>query len=107
MLEAGRNYLRSGEFDRAIARFTEAITLNPTDKLSGTYVKRCEYLKALRGCLGRRLGHEVEMNAKADAIITPMHATHPNDPLVLDLAAVAPVGTDRWAVRECRPSFIW
>ena len=43
--KAGLKYYRSGEFDRAIAQFKGGLELNPNDKLSGTYVKRCEYLK--------------------------------------------------------------
>ena len=39
-------YYRSGEFDRAIAQFREVLATNPGDKLSETYVQRCEYLKA-------------------------------------------------------------
>ena len=46
LFRGGLKYYRSGEFDRAITQFNEAITLNPTDKLSATYIKRCEYLKA-------------------------------------------------------------
>ncbi len=42
----GLKYYRSGEFDRAIAQFKEALALHPADKLSETYIKRCDYLKA-------------------------------------------------------------
>jgi adenylate cyclase len=42
--KAGLKYYRSGEFDRAIKQFKEALALNPGDKLSGTYVGRCEAL---------------------------------------------------------------
>jgi len=37
---------RKGEFDRAIKAFQEALTLHPGDKLSQTYIDRCEHLKA-------------------------------------------------------------
>jgi len=37
---------RKGEFDRAIKQFQEALALHPGDKLSVTYIERCEYLKA-------------------------------------------------------------
>jgi len=39
-------YYRKGEFDRAIKQFQEALALHPGDKLSATYIERCEYLKA-------------------------------------------------------------
>ncbi len=42
----GLKYYRNGEFDRAITQFREVLALNPDDKLSSTYVERCEYLKA-------------------------------------------------------------
>lgn len=42
----GLKYYRSGEFDRAIAQFREALLLHPGDKLSNTYIGRCEYLKS-------------------------------------------------------------
>jgi adenylate cyclase len=42
----GLKYYRSGEFDRAINQFREALALHPGDKLSQTYIQRCEYLKA-------------------------------------------------------------
>ena len=42
---AGLKYYRSGEFDRSTVQFNEALKLNPGDKLSATYIKRCEYLK--------------------------------------------------------------
>ncbi|HYC71249.1 MAG TPA: GAF domain-containing protein [Opitutaceae bacterium] len=42
----GLGYYRKGEFDRAIAQFREALALHPGDRLSATYVERCEYLKA-------------------------------------------------------------
>ncbi len=42
----GLGYYRKGEFDRAIAQFREALALHPGDKLSQTYIQRCEYLKA-------------------------------------------------------------
>lgn len=42
----GLGYYRKGEFDRAIAQFREALALHPGDRLSETYIERCEYLKA-------------------------------------------------------------
>jgi adenylate cyclase len=42
----GLGYYRKGEFDRAIKQFQEAIALHRGDKLSATYIERCEYLKA-------------------------------------------------------------
>ena len=42
----GLKYYRGGEFDRAIKQFREALAGHPSDKLSETYIKRCEYLKA-------------------------------------------------------------
>ncbi len=41
----GLGYYRKGEFDRAIAQFRETLSLHPGDKLSQTYIQRCEYLK--------------------------------------------------------------
>ncbi|HVZ65200.1 MAG TPA: GAF domain-containing protein [Lacunisphaera sp.] len=37
---------RKGDFDRAIQGFQEALALHPGDKLSQTYIERCNYLKA-------------------------------------------------------------
>jgi adenylate cyclase len=37
---------RKGDFDRAIKNFQEALALHPGDKLSQTYIERCQYLKA-------------------------------------------------------------
>jgi adenylate cyclase len=45
VFRAGLKYYRSGEFDRAIVQFREALALHPGDKLSETYVQRCDYLK--------------------------------------------------------------
>ena len=42
----GLGYYRKGEFERAIKQFNEALARHPTDKLSATYVSRCEYLLA-------------------------------------------------------------
>ncbi|RXK55255.1 GAF domain-containing protein [Oleiharenicola lentus] len=39
-------YYRKGDFDRAIKSFKEALSLHPGDRLSATYIERCEYLKA-------------------------------------------------------------
>ena len=44
--KAGLKYYRSGEFERATKQFKEALLLNPEDRLSGTYVERCEALIA-------------------------------------------------------------
>jgi adenylate cyclase len=46
LFRGGLGYYRKGEFDRAIKQFQEAIALHPGDKLSTTYIGRCEYLKA-------------------------------------------------------------
>ena len=43
---AGLKYYRAGEFERAIKQFQEALGQHPGDKLSQTYIGRCEYLKA-------------------------------------------------------------
>ena len=37
---------RKGQWDKAIAGFQEALSLNPQDKLTQLYIERCEYLKA-------------------------------------------------------------
>ncbi|MEC9346759.1 MAG: GAF domain-containing protein [Pseudomonadota bacterium] len=37
---------RKQEWDRAIGYFTEALKANETDKLSGTYIERCQLMKA-------------------------------------------------------------
>ncbi len=42
----GLVHYRKGDFDRAIAQFQEALKLHPGDKLSTSYIGRCEYLKA-------------------------------------------------------------
>ena len=42
----GLGYYRKGEFERAIAQFRETLALHPGDKLSQTYIQRCEYLQA-------------------------------------------------------------
>ncbi len=46
LFRGGLGYYRKGEFDRAIRQFQEALALHPGDKLSTTYIERCEYLKA-------------------------------------------------------------
>jgi adenylate cyclase len=46
IFRGGLKYYRSGAFDRAIAQFREVLALHPGDKLSETYVERCDYLKA-------------------------------------------------------------
>ncbi len=48
LFRGGLKYYRSGEFDRAIAQFREVLALHPGDKLSETYVQRCDYLKINR-----------------------------------------------------------
>jgi adenylate cyclase len=45
IFRGGLKYYRSGEFERATAQFKEVLALNPADKLSETYVGRCEYLR--------------------------------------------------------------
>lgn len=42
---AGLKHYRDGNWDRAIAGFKEALNANPDDKLSHTYIERCEHLK--------------------------------------------------------------
>jgi adenylate cyclase len=42
----GLAHYRKGDFDRAIRGFQEALALHPGDKLSQTYIQRCEYLQA-------------------------------------------------------------
>jgi adenylate cyclase len=46
LFKGGRKYYREGAWDKAIKAFGEALQLNPGDKLSNTYIERCEYLKA-------------------------------------------------------------
>ena len=41
----GRDQYDNGEWDKAIAAFKEAFSLNPDDKLSEIYIHRCEQLK--------------------------------------------------------------
>ena len=41
----GLAFYRSGEFDRAEAQFRRALELNPNDRVSATFLERCEYLK--------------------------------------------------------------
>ena len=43
--EAVRHY-RQGNWDQGITKFNEALLANPADKLSHTYIERCEHLKA-------------------------------------------------------------
>ena len=42
----GREYYCGGTWDKAMQSFSEAIKLNPTDKLSQLYIDRCNTLKA-------------------------------------------------------------
>jgi adenylate cyclase len=37
---------RAGRFDDAVNAFEKALSYNPRDKLSETYIERCEFLKA-------------------------------------------------------------
>ena len=41
----GRSYYREGAWDKAIEAFSQALKLNPQDKLSQTYIDRCNQLK--------------------------------------------------------------
>jgi adenylate cyclase len=43
---SGVNHYRGAEWDKAIKDFNEALKANPDDKLSETYIERCEHLKA-------------------------------------------------------------
>lgn len=43
---AGLKHYRDGNWDKAIGGFKEALNANPDDKLSHTYIERCELLKA-------------------------------------------------------------
>jgi adenylate cyclase len=42
----GRKLYASGDWDKAIKSFNDALKANPDDKLSQTYIERCETLKA-------------------------------------------------------------
>ena len=42
----GRGRYKVGDWDKAIHFFNEALKANPDDKLSSTYIERCEHLKA-------------------------------------------------------------
>jgi adenylate cyclase len=42
----GMKYYRCGSWDDAIDKFQEALSRNPYDKLSESYIERCEILKA-------------------------------------------------------------
>ena len=42
---SGVNHYRAAEWDKAIKDFNEALKANPDDKLSETYIERCEHLK--------------------------------------------------------------
>jgi adenylate cyclase len=41
----GRNHYRGANWNKAIASFKECLNLNPEDKLSQTYIDRCQVLK--------------------------------------------------------------
>jgi len=43
--KGGTKYYREGKWDKAIEAFKEALSLNPNDKLSKTYIERCNYMK--------------------------------------------------------------
>ncbi len=43
--EAVKHY-RTGNWDKAVSNFEEAIKANPSDNLAKTYIERCEHLKA-------------------------------------------------------------
>lgn len=42
----GRIKYHAGEWDKAIKAFNDVLKANPSDKLSKTYIERCEHLKA-------------------------------------------------------------
>ncbi|MEQ8664227.1 MAG: GAF domain-containing protein [Rhodospirillales bacterium] len=42
----GVKHYRHGDWDKAIKQFNEALKANDTDRLSQTYIERCEHLKA-------------------------------------------------------------
>jgi adenylate cyclase len=42
----GVNFYRDGKWDKAVSSFKKALKLHPEDKLSRTYIERCEFLKA-------------------------------------------------------------
>ncbi|MBT5659654.1 MAG: adenylate/guanylate cyclase domain-containing protein, partial [Rhodospirillaceae bacterium] len=41
----GRKHYRDGDWDKGITSFKECLKLNPADKLSDTYIERCQHLK--------------------------------------------------------------
>jgi adenylate cyclase len=43
---AALKYYREADFDRALTQFREVLTLHPSDKLTETYLKRCDHMKA-------------------------------------------------------------
>ena len=43
--KSGIKYYREGKWNMAIEAFVEALRLNPNDKLSKTYIERCNYMK--------------------------------------------------------------
>jgi adenylate cyclase len=44
--QAGRTAYRAGDFAKATRSFAEALRLNPSDKLSSTYIERCDTLSS-------------------------------------------------------------
>lgn len=43
--KSGIKYYRDGKWDKAIEAFKEVLSLNPNDKLSNTYIERCNHMK--------------------------------------------------------------
>lgn len=43
--KSGIKYYRDGKWDKAIEAFKEVLSLNPNDKLSNTYIERCNQMK--------------------------------------------------------------
>jgi adenylate cyclase len=43
--KSGIKYYREAKWDKAIEAFKEALSLNPNDKLSKTYIERCNHMK--------------------------------------------------------------
>ena len=44
LFRGGLKYYRNAQFDRAAVQFREVLALHPGDKLSETYIQRCDYL---------------------------------------------------------------
>ena len=43
--KSGVDHYRKANWDKAIAAFGECLKLHPEDKLSQTYIERCEHMK--------------------------------------------------------------